>query len=289
MDVSIIIVSWNSRQQIRRCLDSIFNTQQAVSREIFVVDNASTDGTQEIIESYGSIITAIYNKKNFGFARACNQAISQSQGECIILLNPDTVLTNNSLNATVSFFAQHAEAGIMGPHLIFPDGSTQWSVRRFPDLLSHMIILTKLHNFFPNISILQHYYCSQFNYTLEAPVDQVMGAFFAFRRSLVNLIGLLDERYFIWYEEVDYCYRAASKGWKTFYNPAIQIVHEKAASFKQRQPYALQLIMCHSMLHYFFKNKGVLYYILLLPFAFLNIILGLLQSVFRIHKVKRNL
>lgn len=288
MDSSIIIVSWNVRDQLKRCLESVFNSA-GLTFEVIVIDNASSDGSAQMVAEIFPDVRLIRNHRNAGFARACNQGIKQSTGETILLLNPDTIVQSHTIRSSVDFLHQTPDAGIVGCRIQFPDGRIQPSVRRFPDIVSHSLMLLKIHNFFPRLKPLQKYYAWDFDYEKTQPVEQVMGAYYLIRRSLIDAIGMFDEDFYIWYEEVDYCYRARAHGWKTYYLSTTTIVHEKGASFKQRPPLRLQIIMGKSMLHYFRKHAGWPSVAILSLFFCCSLLLSSIQTIFGIQKKRHEL
>ena len=278
MDVSIVIVSFKVKDFLKICLTSIYQETKNLEFEVFVVDNNSQDGSVEMVQSEFSQSQLIANKKNEGFAKACNQAIKKSKGQYILLLNPDTEIINNAVYKTWYFMQQKKDAGIAGCRIQNNDGTLQTSVRRFPDLASHVIILLKLHNFYPNIKSIKKYYMSDFAYNETKAVDQVMGAFYMIRREVLKKIGLMDEHFYIWYEEVDLCKRALKAGWKTYFFNNTQIIHQKGKSFGRRSKLVKQLIFNRSLLYYFFKHhNGFSYLVLLLLYPISLIITAVLQ------------
>lgn len=254
MDISVIIVSWNVKSLLEKCLESIFRhaspsspqpsprAGEGVLFEVTVVDNASTDGTIEMVREKFPQVRFIANAKNKGFASANNQGIKIASGKYILLLNPDTELTENSLKKVFDKMEQnHPLApslvkeggliGVLGCKLLNSDGTLQPSIRRFPRVADIIIIFFKLHKLFPGL--LGRYLAKDFDYTRESAVDQVMGAFICIRRSVIDKIGMLDGGYFIWFEEVDFCRRVRRAGFKVAYWPATSIIHHGGQSFGQ--------------------------------------------------------
>lgn len=290
MKLSIIIVNRNTKNLLKKCLKSIYSETKNIDFEVFVVDNASQDGSIEMVEKefcksglYPDI-HLIQNKKNLGFARANNQAIRKSRGEYILLLNPDTQILNQAIEKSISFLDTRLEIGILGCKLLNPDGSIQPSCRTYPTFLSQAIILLKLHNLFPKFLPIRKYYMLDFDHCQAREVDQVMGAFFLIRKKVIDEIGLLDEKYWIWFEEVDFCRRARKAGWKIYFWPKAQIIHQKAASFDQVCGLKKQFWLNRSMLRYFRKFES--------PFAFFFILclypisISLAGAVDLIRKIK---
>ena len=261
IDLSIIIVSWNVANLLKTCLNSIYKYTRGISFEIFVIDNASADNTVEMVKKKFPCIHLIANDVNRGFARANNQGIKKAKGDYILLLNPDTELKEDSLIKMTKFMKQTPGAGITGCHLLNPDTSHQDSVRRFPKFLDQALILLKLHHLFPQFPAFRRYLCQKFDYKRQQEVDQVMGAFFMIRKQVIDQIGLLDENFFIWFEEVDYCLRAKKTGWQVIYTPVTEVTHHFGQSFKQMMTVEKQKIWNKSLRYYFLKHHGFWQYI----------------------------
>ncbi len=289
MDVSIVVVSFKVKDLLQKCLSSIYRETQNLEFEVFVVDNNSQDGSVEMVQSNFPRLQLIVNKTNIGFAKACNQAIKKSKGEYILLLNPDTEITDNAICKTWEFMRQKKDAGIAGCKIQNEDGTLQTSVRRFPDLLSHIIILLKLHNFFPNFESIKKYYMSGWPYNETKVVDQVMGAFYMIRREVLKKIGLLDEHFYIWYEEVDLCKRTLKAGWKTYFYANAQIIHQKGQSFSKRTKLVKQLIFNRSLLYYFFKHHNSFSYLVLLILYPISLIITSIVQLLGIEKKQKEL
>lgn len=287
IDISIIIVTWNSEEDIIQCLDSIERASQNIDVEIFVVDNNSRDNTVNIVQKSYPDVKLISNHENFGFAKANNQAIKMCSGKYILLLNPDTVLNTTSLNDSLTYMEQNADIGVLGCMIKNSDGSIQPSVRRFPTVFSQILVLCKLHNFFPRIASLKKYFASDFDYSSNQNVDQVMGAYMFVNRNCVEKIGLLDEGFWIWFEDVDYCKRAKDAGFKVTYNPNISIMHKQSRSFEKLLAKQEQRIFNKSMFYYAKKHFNRFSYILLKCFQPISIMLAMIVGMFenKINKV----
>lgn len=265
MDLSIIIISWNVRDRLRECLRSIFDTTRggSLSFEVFVVDNASHDESAEMVAKEFPQVRCIANNENLGFARANNQAIraassqlqASSQSEFVLLLNPDMRVLPGTLRGIVAYMREprNTRVGIAGGHLVDSNGKTVPHVRRFPRLPDQFAIVTKAARVYPRA--LDRYLITDFDYAREARVDSIRGSFFCIRRKLIEQIGLLDERFFIWFEEVDYCMRARQAGWQVAYTPSVQCVDYVGQSFKQVNLYPKQRMFTESMLKYFRKHR----------------------------------
>ena len=256
IDVSVIIVSWNTRELLGRCLKSLFEQTHGVSFEVFVVENASSDDSAEMVRSEFTQVNLIANDANLGFARANNQAIAEAKGECVLLLNPDTELIDDGISNLVAVARKHPEAGVVGGKTLNPNRSIQASVRRFPTLCSQALIMLKLHHAFVNIPCLRRYFANDVNPESEQSADQVMGAFFLISRRALEVVGTLDERFFIWFEEVDYCKRVVNAGLKVLYTPVTQVVHHGGESFAQVFALKKQKMFNASLAKYMRKHFG---------------------------------
>lgn len=245
MDLSVVIVSWNVRDLLNKCLKTLFQHNTGNNYEVFVVDNASKDKSAEMVASEFPNVKLIASSENLGFAKGNNVAIKQASGRYILLLNPDTEFVEPMFDKMLAFFKEHPDADIVGCKLLNPDKTLQPSVRSFPTLYSSLVQLLKLHHIFPQQKILKKYLRLDMDYAKTQVVDQVMGAFLMYKKEL----GLLDEHYFLWLEEVDLCKRAK----KVYYTPLTSIIHYGGSSFKQVAAVAKQKIFYKSLWHYFKK------------------------------------
>lgn len=282
-DITIIIVNWKVRALLEKCLRSIQKYSEGLNVEIIVVDNDSQDNTAEMLVMDFMDVVAITLPQNVGFAAACNRGIKQASADLILLLNPDTEVTEFALRDMVGYMRVHPEVSILGPQIINSDDSIQKSIRRFPNLLSQILVLLKLINVTPNNKYLQHYLYTDFNYQKEQVAQQVMGAAMLIRRDTVDKIGLLDERFFVWFEEVDYCLRAKKANLLVKYSPDIKIKHVSGASFGQRHVLRKQWHFNNSLLYYFWKNKPFWQFLIILILIPLNFLLTFFYALF-VHK-----
>lgn len=288
MDLSIVVVNWNTKKLLARCLNSIYKETKDLDFEIFVVDNSSRDESVKMMEKNFPQAKLIENRQNIGFARANNRAIQKSRGKYILLLNPDTVILGNTLKKMVDFLESHPGIGILGPRILNPDGSLQSSCRTFPTLASQALILLKLHNFFPGLPPIKKYYMLNWDHSETKEVDQVMGSCFMIRKKLIDEIGPLDENYWIWFEEVDFCKRAKMASWKTCFLSNVSIIHHKAKAFEQVSPIKRQIWLDRSMFRYFRKFHTKPAYFTLLSLYPLSILLAsLVQLVSRLRLIKK--
>ena len=225
MLVSICIVNWNTREDLRRCLRSLPAGAGALDLEIFVVDNASSDGSPEMVAGEFPHVQLIRNTRNTGFAHANNQAIRRCRGDYVLLLNSDTVVHPGALAQLVAGMESDPRVGIGGPKLLNADGSLQYSCRRFPTFTAGIFRNNALGQRFARSKQVRDYLMTDFDHAVDAEVDWVSGAVLCIRRATLEQIGMLDERFFIYCEDVDWCYTAHQAGWKVVYFPAAVITH----------------------------------------------------------------
>lgn len=252
MDLSILIVNWNTRDLLTLCLGAIPPAVGEWSHEVVVVDNGSTDGSPETVRADFPWVRLIENGENAGFVRATNQAIAESRGDYLLLLNSDALAPPGSLARMVSFMRDHSDAGAVAPKLINPDGSFQASYARFPTLLSE-----SLSAFGLNRRLWGPHHPSPPPRPDEKPhpVDWAPGACLLLRRSAVESVGPLDEGFWMYSEDTDLCYRIHRAGWKVYYLPDVEIVHFGGASSQQCRPESVGRLY-RSKIRFFRKHYG---------------------------------
>ena len=222
--IDIIIVNWNSGEFIKKCIDSIFSTNnETYINTVFIIDNDSTDNSLNKIKR-NKRIKIIRNKINIGFSKACNQGFKLSTSSYVLLLNPDTQLFNNTISDCIAFMNQNIETDILGCQLLNEKGEVTHSCSRFPSplgVLSDSLGLGKIAPslFKPGIIL------TDWDHKESKYVDQLMGAFMFIRKSIFEKIGYFDERFFVYYEEVDFSKRVAQNGGKSYFNANIKAVH----------------------------------------------------------------
>lgn len=240
MDLSIIIVNYNTKDLLKECIDSIAKHTKGKKYEIIVIDNASADGSPEEVGKLArrlKLIKLIKNKKNIGFAAANNQGIKVARGKYFLLLNSDTLLKKNVLAEMLSWMDNHTKVGLATCALLNSDGSTQGTGGYFPTLIrvfSWMILrlvpnIDKIIKPFHPVHHLADRKGAEF-FENEKELDWITGAFFLIRREVFEQIGYLDEDYFMYTEDTDYCFRAKKAGWKVYYLPQWGINHYGGAS-----------------------------------------------------------
>jgi GT2 family glycosyltransferase len=290
MNLSVIIINWNVRHLLQKCLASIQQYLTGIQYEIIVVDNASHDDSQGLLQNWlkqNNNSHVILNSHNLGFAKANNQALKIAQGEFVLFLNPDTELIDNSLIQAIEFMRQNSRIGILGGQILGRDNKVQSSVRSFPSLCSQVLILLKLHRLFGQASCLKKYFLPNFDYQKIQEVDQVMGAFLLTRKSLLDALNGFDEKFFLWFEEVDLCWRTKKTNYQIIYYPLVKIKHYGGQSFNQALPYSRQKNYNRSLIYFFRKNYPAWQATVLALFGcfslLLSLLLQLLWPIFRNH------
>jgi GT2 family glycosyltransferase len=230
MNISIIIVAWNSQDHIRVCLDSIIRPESPVGCEILVIDNASSDNTLQIVKRSHAQVGLIINQQNLGYAKANNQGIKKSTGRYVLLLNPDTEIHKGALNSMLDFMQAHPDVGALGPQLVNPDGSIQSSCREFPGFSTLLWEFSGLSRLFPKSKIFGSWRMGYFGFDRTREVDQPMGSCLMLRRETLDQVGLFDETFPMFFNDVDLCYRIKATGWRIFFYSDAQVMHHKGAS-----------------------------------------------------------
>lgn len=253
--VSVVIVNWKTPRLLTNCLQSVFADPSSHDFEIFVVDNASGDGSVEMISERFPAVRVMANSQNVGFPKACNQAISQAKGRYILLLNPDTLVVGDAISKLANFMDGKSDCGAAGPKVLNPDGSLQLACRRsFPDPLAALFRVTYLSRLFP-----RHPLFAKYNLTYEDPdqvleVDGVSGSAMMVRGSAVDVVGMLDDEWFMYGEELDWCWRIKQAGMSVFYYPGSVIFHYHGAASRLR-PVKATIALHHGL--YLFYRKHI--------------------------------
>jgi GT2 family glycosyltransferase len=225
LDLSIIIVNWNTRDLVARCLECVEATVNKISYEIIVVDNNSTDGSQNMVQSKFPNVKLIANSNNVGFAKANNQGIASSDARYVLLLNSDAFVKENAIDYMVAFMDEHPDAGMGGCKLLYEDGRLQPSCATFPTLATEFYIALGLDKLFPKSQVFGKYLMTDWDYNTQREVDVIMGAFMLVRKAAIDRVGAMDDNFFMYSEEVDWCYRFKQAGWKIYFTPEVETVH----------------------------------------------------------------
>jgi len=231
-DISVVILNYNTKELTRMCLQTLFaSTLGTYTMEVIVCDNGSSDGSAAIIRNEFPAVTFIDNKTNVGFAAGNNPGIRAAKGRYILLLNSDTEVPKGTVAAMIRFMDDHADAGAATCKLVLPDGRMDPACHRgFPTPWVALTYLTKLEKLFPKTRSFGEYHQGYKDLSAVHEVDCIVGAFFMVRRAVIDDVGLLDEDYFMYGEDIDWCYRIRKKGWKIYFNPDVTTLHKKKQS-----------------------------------------------------------
>lgn len=282
-DLSIVIISWNVGELLRRCLDSIPESLKgergkSLLVETIVFDNGSADGSADMVREGFSWVHLMESEVNLGFTKGNNLAIGQSEGRYILLLNPDTEVVGDALGTMVVYMEAHPRVGALGPQLLNPDGTSQSSRRRFPTMATAFLESTVLHPWFEGSRILERYYVLDRPDDEIQPVDWVVGAALLIRREALHQVGPLDEEFFMYSEELDWCYRLKAQRWEVVYLPTAQVVHRGGRSSEQVLP-ARHIHFQRSKVLFFKRHYGwrgeVLRLFILSTYLYLFVLEGL--------------
>jgi GT2 family glycosyltransferase len=255
LDLSIIIVNWNARELLAKCLGCVESTVKKVNYETIVVDNHSSDGSQDMVRAQFPNVKLIENSDNKGFAAANNQGIQISQGRYVLLLNSDAFVKENTLDTMVAFMDEHPEAGMAGCKLLYEDGSLQPSCNSFPTLATEFYTALGLDKLFPNSREFGKYAMGYWDYSEMREVDVLMGAFMIVRKTAIDQVGMMDASYFMYSEEVDWCFQFKKSAWKIYFYPFVEAVHLWGGTSKQVRV-EMFVQMFRSRVKFFRKNYG---------------------------------
>jgi len=225
VDLSIIIVSYNTKDLTRKCLGSIYENVKGVSFEVICIDNDSRDGSQEMIKKEYPQVKLIESKKNLGYAKGNNLGIEESKGKYVLLLNSDTIILPNSLKRVFDFMEEHSDAGAASPKLLNPDGSIQYCVRTLPDIKTATLQTLGWHKLFPKNKVTAKYYRTDLDYNKILSVDSIGTTCYMIRREVLQKIGLLDEDFFMYNVDLDFNKRIKDAGYNIYYMPDAKIIH----------------------------------------------------------------
>ncbi len=258
--VSVVIVNWNTREILRDCLRTVYEQTKEVEFEVIVVDNASADGSADMVRTAFPRALLLANSTNRGFAAANNQGLEVAKGRYVLLLNSDTLVLDGAIDKMVRFAEAHPEAAATACQVLNPDRTVQSTCFRFPSALNLLLAALYLNKLFP-----RNRFCGRERMTWwdgqdARPVDVVAGCFMLVRREAIEQVGVLDESYFMYGEEADWCYRFWKAGWRVLYTPTAQIVHLGGVSSAQLKG-AMCLQLRASILLFLRKHRGLVSYV----------------------------
>src|SRR5271156_5987397 len=256
VDISVVIVGWNAKHYLELCLESLAKAPPRRSMEVLVVDNASTDGSADMIETKFSWVKLIKSSENLGFAKGNNVAIRQCQGRYIALVNPDVIVFPGCLDALADFLDQNPRVGNVGPRVLNPDRTLQSSCRQFPTLWNNFCSATGLASRFKGSRFFAGEHMFYFPHDRTLAVDVLVGCFSMIRRETLDAVGLLDEDLFMYGDDVDWCRRAWNAGWEVVFYPGGQAIHDRG---KTTAPYPVRFAVAQqrSVLHYWTKHHSI--------------------------------
>jgi len=261
MDVSVIIVNWNTRDILRDCLQSIFEETRDITYEVIVIDNASSDGSVEMVAAEFPQVQLIANRANRGFASANNQGLAVAGGRYVLLLNSDTVVLANAIAKAARFADSHPDAAAVGCRVLNPDRTLQRTCFMFPSILNIVLSITYLYKMFPGSEFFGREKMSAWQRDDVREVEVVTGCFMLVRKEAIQQAGLMDEGYFMYAEEADWCWRFKRAGWRNLFTPEAQIIHLGGQSSKQVAS-KMTLQLRASILRFFRKNRSYPEYVL---------------------------
>jgi len=249
-DVSIIVVTWNTRDMTLRCLGHLSEAIEGLDAEVFVVDNASTDGTAEAIRQMYPHVKLIVNERNLGFAAANNLALARASGKYVLLLNSDAMVERETIREQIAFMDARSEAGACGAQLLNEDGTRQNSFDNFPTFATELLPKRLLRALMP-----RKYPGKKHAYTEPLEVESVLGTCMMVRAEAIAQTGTLDEDFFFLYEETDWCLRMRGAGWRIFFVPSARATHLQGATKASRRA-AAKIEYYRSLYKYFRKHYG---------------------------------
>ncbi len=275
MDISFIIVNWNTADLLFNCIKSIKDTISGYEYEIILVDNGSIDNSISLIKTKFPQTIIIPNTKNQGFSRAVNQGIKISNGDFVCLLNTDAVLMPGAVATLIGYLKENKKAGVCGGQLIFEDGRKQNSFDNYPNLFTELTNKSLLRILMP-----QRFPSKIKEYNLPINVESIIGACMMIKRECINKVGLLDENYFFFLEETDWCYRINRAGYDIVFVPSAKIVHLQGKSAKKVNIKS-RMEFFYSRYLFFIKNRSKISFLILFVFNFIKcLVKSIVYSIF---------
>ena len=282
VDLSIVIVAWNVRDLVLDCLASIRDVRPEISYEVIVVDNGSLDGTVEAVGRQFPEVQVIALPRNIGFGAGNNQGLLKSSGRHALLLNSDTIVLPGSLERCVRFLDEHPDVGVVGPQLLNPDRTKQNCVHNSPTLLSELISQSLLRRLLP-----ARYPSKRVRYAAPVEVEAVLGACLFVRNEVISRVGLIDEDFFFFLEETDWCHRIRQHGWRVVHIPDAHVIHLYGESTKKKLPLRTRIEFYRSRYLFFRKNRGPLANLALRSIVLARVLFGCVAGGRRAEEYRR--
>ncbi|HZV33492.1 MAG TPA: glycosyltransferase family 2 protein [Verrucomicrobiae bacterium] len=257
MDISVVILSWNDKRYLEECLQSLVNCTKSRTVEIIVVDNASTDGSPEMVSTNFPTVKLIRNRENLGFPKGNNVGIQAATGKYLFLLNSDIKVLDGCFDALADYLDAQPDVGMVGPKILNADMTHQSSCRRFPMLWNNFCMLNGLSGMFKKSRFFSGEHMFYFEGDQLMDVDVLVGCFWALRRAALDNFGMLDEGFFMYAEDVDWCKRCWKSGWRVVFFPDARAIHYRGGSSAKQDPIWLALTQQRSTLRYWRKHHGL--------------------------------
>jgi hypothetical protein len=283
MDLSIIIVSWNVKDLLKKCLQSIYDQTIGLDFEVIVIDNASKDGSAQMVLDNFPRVDLIASNENLGFAKANNLGLEQAQGNFVCFMNPDMELVENSFKIMHDLLINNKKIGLATCQLVYPDLERQNNIKNNPGLCDQILILLKLHHLIQP-ACLKKYLAKDFDYFKQQKVQQIMGAFVFSDDDFFRQIGGWDTDYWLWWEDLDLCKRVQKAGYDIMYTPKTKIIHHEGKSFEQNSSLLKQKRFNRGMRLYFKKHHGLLSYLIISLLSLLSLLLAWLSQTLKIKQ-----
>ena len=277
LDASVIIVNWNSKQYLMKCLESIYRHTHGFSSELIVVDNASSDGTAAELRKRYPDVKLIEGKGNVGFAKGNNIGIAASSGRYVCLVNPDVEFLEDCLSKLCRYMDANDKVGICGPKILNKDGSVQYSCREYPTLWNNLCFALGLHRVFPRSALFSNELMSYFDHNELREVEALSGCFMVVRREAMKEVGLMDDAFFMYSEDVDWCKRFHNEGWKVVFNPEAKAIHYGGGSMENTSLWST-VQQERALMQYWSKHHGAIKTTLLRVILFIKHALRFVQS-----------
>lgn len=255
-ELTVIIVSYNTQHELRNCLKSLYNSKQSISFKVCVVDNNSSDSSPEMVASFFPQVALLRSDANLGFAKANNLVLRNLDTQFALLLNPDTIVRDHAFDGTINFLRQHPQAGMVTCKLVTGNGSLDLACRRsFPTAFDGFCRAAGLSKLFPRSKLFARYNLTYLDENEISEVDAINGAFMMVRSEAIRDVGLLDEDYFMYMEDLDWCFRFKQKKWVCFYVPTHTVIHLKGQSGKKYS--TTMILQFFKAMEYFYRKNCI--------------------------------